>query len=545
MARRLNHKAEIQLARVREALAQGRPQDAWAEALHLLAGRVRAPAVLNLAGIAAFQSGDADQARELLGEAARRAPVDAEIHMNLGNVLAGCGDAESALQAYASAHALAQGYPEPAYNAGVLLLELKRYGDAADWFRSALERDLDHAAAAIGRAEALHKAGDLAAAEAELLALIARRPKDAVAFTNLSAVLDAKGDDAGALQKAEQAVTLDPGLAAAHFNKGVALQGLGLWQAAIDSYRRTLALEPAHAAAALNQGEAFFALGALDDAERAFARAHDIDPTFAKASVNLADLRLAEGNPAAALNEIEMFLSVVPGHPSALAFKAFALRDLGEAGKARVLDDPDRFIVARPLETPAGFADMAAFNAALGAHVLGHPTLTPSPKAHATRSGRHSGELLTEPMGPMAGFADEIMSAFKAYKRRFLGEASHPFLDACPDAVTLSVWAVVMHADGHQVPHIHPAAWLSGVYYVEVPDSIHAEDPDHAGWIEFGRPPEDIHAKHLPEVRLIKPEPGLMLLFPSYFYHRTVPLQGSAQRISIAFDVMAAAPGLL
>jgi len=29
-----------------------------------------------------------------------------------------------------------------------------------------------------------------------------------------------------------------------------------------------------------------------------------------------------------------------------------------------------------------------------------------------------------------------------------------------------------------------------------------------------------------------------MLLFPSYFFHRTLPFQADATRISIAFDVM-------
>ena len=28
-----------------------------------------------------------------------------------------------------------------------------------------------------------------------------------------------------------------------------------------------------------------------------------------------------------------------------------------------------------------------------------------------------------------------------------------------------------------------------------------------------------------------------MVLFPSYFYHRTVPFTGTDERISIAFDV--------
>ena len=45
-------------------------------------------------------------------------------------------------------------------------------------------------------------------------------------------------------------------------------------------------------------------------------------------------------------------------------------------------------------------------------------------------------------------------------------------------------------------------------------------------------------AKAEPEVRLYRPKEGLMLLFPSYLYHMTVPIETKEQRISIAFDVV-------
>ncbi len=60
-----------------------------------------------------------------------------------------------------------------------------------------------------------------------------------------------------------------------------------------------------------------------------------------------------------------------------------------------------------------------------------------------------------------------------------------------------------------------------------------------AGWIEFGRPRSDIHCTVEPEVRALQPKEGLMVLFPSYFYHRTVPFEAAEERISIAFDVLA------
>ena len=61
---------------------------------------------------------------------------------------------------------------------------------------------------------------------------------------------------------------------------------------------------------------------------------------------------------------------------------------------------------------------------------------------------------------------------------------------------------------------------------------------DHAGWIEFGRPHDYPLRKTESEVRALLPEAGLVVLFPAYFYHRTIPLRSKRRRISLAFDVL-------
>ena len=94
-----------------------------------------------------------------------------------------------------------------------------------------------------------------------------------------------------------------------------------------------------------------------------------------------------------------------------------------------------------------------------------------------------------------------------------------------------------MDARDHQSPHIHPAGWLSGVYYASVPKSIADGDPAHSGWLELGTPPSDLPPPERPLIRRFRPEPGLLVLFPSYLYHRTIPFEDDSPRISIAFDI--------
>ena len=72
-----------------------------------------------------------------------------------------------------------------------------------------------------------------------------------------------------------------------------------------------------------------------------------------------------------------------------------------------------------------------------------------------------------------------------------------------------------------------------------MPGIIDAAEADKSGWIEFGEPPEDFVCDRRPEVEIFKPEEGQMFLFPSYFYHRTIPFDSDEERVSIAFDVIA------
>jgi uncharacterized protein (TIGR02466 family) len=120
-----------------------------------------------------------------------------------------------------------------------------------------------------------------------------------------------------------------------------------------------------------------------------------------------------------------------------------------------------------------------------------------------------------------------------------VSDKTHPFLARIPAKWTYSIWATILYQNGHQAPHLHPAGWLSGVYYLEVPEHVlSAENEDQKGWIEFGAPGYGIEPVRPPVVKRIRPEPGNLVLFPSYFFHRTIPLADDNRRISIAFDLI-------
>lgn len=120
--------------------------------------------------------------------------------------------------------------------------------------------------------------------------------------------------------------------------------------------------------------------------------------------------------------------------------------------------------------------------------------------------------------------------------RAAAADPTHPFLTGLPSRYRLGGWSVVSGADTHHLPHFHPMSWCNGVYYVEVPPII-AHTQRRAGWLHVG-PPEDSRADFGDwEPHWIQPEPGRIVMMPSYFHHRTVPLGVDQRRICVAFEI--------
>ena len=528
-----------QLDRARKALAQGDWRAAHAAGRDALMAAPDDVDALNVTGVAAFHTGNRAEALSLFDTALAFHPGHGEALMNRGNVLSDMGQWDAAEAAYRAVLKTAPDHAGARFNLGVLLEIAGRFPDAEAAFRRILAREPDHAEALFHLGNILKALNRLPDALAQYDAALKAQPGHAGAATNRGAVLQETGKPLEARAAYAQALAAEPDNADARYNLGTLLQETGHAADAITEYEAVLARDPGHAGAQVNIAYALRELGRLDDALDASRKAIALAPDYDKARVNLGDLLLEMGRPADAVTETAAFLATHPGNTSALAFQAIALNEAGDRAGAAHLLDFARLLRAQEISPPEGFADVAAFNQALARHLRAHPSLAYAPASHATRRGRHSGELTIGDRGPVAELESAIMAAVEAYRTALPADPDHPFLAQRPGNLSLSVWGVVMEDRGHQIAHIHPAAWLSGVYYPEIPEIVRNDDPDHQGWIEFGRPPGDFHAAAAPITTRLCPRDGLMLLFPSYLYHETVPFQAPVERLSIAFDVMA------
>ncbi|WP_299806548.1 putative 2OG-Fe(II) oxygenase [uncultured Shewanella sp.] len=98
-------------------------------------------------------------------------------------------------------------------------------------------------------------------------------------------------------------------------------------------------------------------------------------------------------------------------------------------------------------------------------------------------------------------------------------------------------WSVLLRQGGHHQNHFHSEGTFSACYYVEVPDVVNRNGQ---GWLNLGQPELSRWLNLEPDF-CVKPEPGCLIIFPSYMWHGTNPLIEESERTTIAFDIKARA----
>jgi uncharacterized protein (TIGR02466 family) len=365
--------------------------------------------------------------------------------------------------------------------------------------------------------------------------LVALRPDHVEALNYLGNLHRSDGAYDAAVTAYRQALAVAPPA-----RRPVILIGLAQALAAADR-----AAEAKHAALAAVQSSpdaiAYAALGAvllrtgeIDDAVEAFGRAAALAPADVQHETNLAMALHRAGRDEDALAACDRALARDPRDGRALHHKSALLSLLGRAGERDALLALDRLILEHRVEPP----DPGGFNRELVDRVLAHPSLVADPPTKSTRGGRQTTNLFAEESGPFTPLVREIRRAVARYRIHLASQADHPFGGAQPTRFSLMGWATVLDEGGHQLAHFHPAAWICGVYYPQVPETIRADDAERAGWIGFGRPQDFFEGPDAPPERWFHPREGTMLLFPGFLGHRTRAFRATRPRISIAFDAL-------
>ena len=179
--------------------------------------------------------------------------------------------------------------------------------------------------------------------------------------------------------------------------------------------------------------------------------------------------------------------------------------------------------------------DSAAMNRSLKRRIAGQATTRPTEPSLASGGwqsgedyrnwgGKHAQELMDRAAAMVMHASNQI---YATYRR---GERS---------SWSIAMWANIYNKGDFHRSHSHPGATWSGAYYVD-PGSEDKENP-YSGTLALFNPntsaPMSFYRSAVPMRYIVHPEPGLMVIWPSYLLHMMHPYTGRRARVSITFNV--------
>jgi len=480
----------------------GRATDALAAQRRALALNPSSPEALTQAGLLLHKTGDNSGALDLLDRAVASAPGLFEAHYYRGVVLASEERIAEAATAQASAVSAVPSRFEGHLALGKLLTRLGREDEALAAYRRAVEcnpaaleahQEFNNLAWELGRdvrelgsyAFARTRLGDmpqLLLAEAELLL----RFRDAAQAAKAEALLARAGEGAPVASTRGRALLLQSRFAeaAVQFDRAIAAEPLSI------THRQDLAMT------------------LLRDRDGAGAR-----------------------------RVLDEALTMAPQNQLTLGLLTLAARKQDDqAWLSRMVVDDWAQEITPPV--PPGFADMAAFNTALGEELMGLHTRTAAPMEQSLNRGSQTpGNLFARKSRLLPLLEDSLRRAIADYVAGLPQDAGHPFLARKSGAFDFSgSWSCRLNSSGYHTNHVHTKGWISSAYYVDLPPAVAAGEGNQ-GALKFGESPFGLGDDDRPS-RIVTPAVGKLVLFPSYFWHGTVRFMADRPRLTVAFDVV-------
>lgn len=229
------------------------------------------------------------------------------------------------------------------YYLGLALAGDRRYGEAVDTYRIALDLDPDHLLANVSIGDALLAEGDIDEAQPYYVKAGKLRPEYAAALDGLARIAEATNDRDKAIALYGRALASDRGFAPTYTHLGdlylregkldeavkllveavsvrpdfgpgldrlaVAYGRLGFSNEAVATIRKAIELEPKDPEHHATLGNVLLGMGVLVGAESSFQAAIAIDPALPSARGGLAEIARRRGDYAGALSQLDAALA--------------------------------------------------------------------------------------------------------------------------------------------------------------------------------------------------------------------------------------------
>ena len=248
------------------------------------------------------------------------------------------------------------------------------------------------------------------------------------------------------------------------------------------------------------------------------------EPTYTPGHTIRAHCLLKLGDPAAAAIAAEEACRLNPRDQSPWALLGIAWRLLNDE-REHWLCDYDNLVMPIDIGLDEDMKSVLEARHDVGAH----------PADQSLRGGTQTRGNLFEANDPVInGLALAVRDTIENRIARLRPDPTHPFLSRITGRVCFPTsWSVRLASQGFHVNHIHPAGWMSSAYYVSLPGEVQAGAGQ--GQLAFGVPDAALGLDLAPR-RVVQPQEGLLVLFPSYLWHGTTPFESASPRITVAFD---------
>jgi tetratricopeptide (TPR) repeat protein len=423
------------------------------------------------------------------------------------------------------------------HNLAATLGDLGRSAEAEVAARRAFAKGLDAPETRLVQARALVTLGCYDEAEAAFHAALTRQPLYVEAHRDLAQLIWMRTENKDQATAAIDAgLRRDPNATALRQLKAKVLTFAGDLAGADAVLRDAAQRRPDDAAVQMSAAQAAIEVGdparGLLNAERGRALSTPDDP---QAATFVCEAMLAVGRTKEAAALAEDMLRRSPHAQQPLAYVATAWRILGDPRYGELYDYA-AFVRPWTIDVPDGWTSLDAYLADLAQALNAQHRLKTHPLDQSLREGSQVSHVLQSDHPAIKAFPEAVDGPIRAHMQA-VGKGRDALRSRnTGDYRFQGVWSVKLRpGGGRHVDHLHPEGWLSSACYIDLPGAIEGEG--RQGWIKFGQPGVPTVPKLEPE-HFVKPEPGLLVLFPSYMWHGTVPFEGPDSRLTVAFDVV-------
>lgn len=381
----------------------------------------------------------------------------------------------------------------------------------------------------LGYSHALLMLGELKEAKDALKNYIPQNGIDAEAITNLALIALEEGDINEAEIHYRMAANLAPETFVTHYNLGKFLQMHGELNAALAEFDRCIEIIPNAIEAIIAKAETLKGKGETEMSRELYIKTLKNHKVNKEQTIATIKPLLAEALERDDLESCGQYLSMVSNEIRSDFRVRSIMHDLTKElqvqfGDGENLYDPREMVKNTYLFSSQDFLDV------IKDHVLSNKSLIENRPGKPTRAGRQTHEIMETSTKELATLKEQLKAKLIEYAMN-LPDSIKP----SPNTVfKISGWAVSLASGGYQIRHSHPEAIASGVFYVSIPTDMIQEESKDPGALYFSSRQGNNEQKEL----CIKPENGMLVLFPSYMPHETIPFESIQERLCIAVNLI-------